>query len=108
MAGDRRISRPDSALPDWHIPDASYRPIPIAWFAGAFVIQMVALFVVFLLLSGMHGIFTVVAAGLVTGAIGAWTWERGMKGASAGWKLATILVLMAQFGFVCLGASPRF
>ncbi len=29
-AGERRVSRPDSALPDWHIPDAAYRPIPIA------------------------------------------------------------------------------
>ena len=45
-AGDRRVSRPDSALPDWHIPDAKYRPIPIAWFAAAFLIQMVVLAIV--------------------------------------------------------------
>ena len=40
MAGERRISRTDTALPDWYVSDAAYRPIPIAWFAGALVLQV--------------------------------------------------------------------
>lgn len=106
-AGDRRVSRPDSALPDWHIPDAKYRPIPIAWFAAAFLLQLTLLTVVFIVLSGQSGWITIALSSLITGAIGMWTWERGMKDAGAGWKIATALVLMAQLAFVCLGASAR-
>lgn len=108
MAGDRRISRPDSALPDWHIPDASYRPIPIAWFAAAFLLQMVTLFAIFIALLGYHGGITIALSALVTGAIGKWTWERGMKNASTGWKVATITMLAVQLMFIMLGASERF
>ena len=107
MAGDRRISRPDSALPDWHIPDASYRPIPIAWFAGAFLLQMVVLFAIFMMLISKNGAFTIGLSALATGAIGKWTWERGMKNASNGWKIATIVMLTVQLAFIMLGASER-
>ena len=107
MAGDRRISRPDSALPDWHIPDASYRPIPIAWFAGAFLLQMVVLFAVFVLLANVNAWATILLSALVTGMIGAWTWARGMREAANGWKAATIAVMAVQFIFVALGAGAR-
>ncbi|MEP3051777.1 MAG: hypothetical protein ABJP48_02185 [Erythrobacter sp.] len=107
MAGDRRLSRPDSALPDWHIPDAAYRPIPIAWFAGAFLVQMVALFAVFIALSAFNGWFTIALSGLITGAIGMWTWDRGMQDANRGWKIATIIVLLIQLLFVSFGAGER-
>lgn len=107
MAGDRRIARPDTALPDWHIPDASYRPIPISWFAGAFLLQMVVLFAIFMVLLGKHGAFTIGASALATGAIGKWTWERGMKDAGTGWKVATVIMLAVQLGFIILGASER-
>lgn len=107
MAGDRRISRPDSALPDWHIPDASYRPIPIAWFAGAFLLQMVVLFAVFVLLANVNAWATILLSALVTGMIGAWTWARGMREAGNGWKAATIAVMAVQFIFVALGAGAR-
>ena len=106
-AGDRRVSRPDSALPDWHIPDAKYRPIPIAWFAAAFLMQMVVLFVIFLVLSTQSGWVTIALSSLATGAIGMWTWDRGMRDAGNGWKIATFLVLIAQLAFICLGASTR-
>ncbi|AWW74740.1 hypothetical protein CD351_09925 [Erythrobacter sp. KY5] len=106
-AGDRRVSRPDSALPDWHIPDAKYRPIPIAWFAAAFLLQLTLLTVVFIVLSAQSGWITIALSSLITGAIGMWTWERGMKDTGAGWKIATALVLAAQLAFVCLGASAR-
>lgn len=107
FAGDRRISRPDSALPDWHIPDAAYRPIPIAWFAAAFLLQLVVLFALFLGLSGQSGWLTIILASLATAALGIWTWERGMKDAGRGWQSATAIVLAAQLAFVCLGAMAR-
>lgn len=107
MAGDRRLSRPDSALPDWHIPDAKYRPIPIAWFAAAFLVQLVVLFAIFIILSGQNGWLTIVLASLATGALGMWTWDRGMKNAATGWKVATVFMLAAQLAFICLGAASR-
>lgn len=107
MAGDRRLSRPDSALPDWHIPDAKYRPIPIAWFAAAFLLQMVVLTAIFVILSGQTGWITIALSALATGALGMWTWDRGMKDAGNGWKIATVLMLTAQLAFVCLGAASR-
>lgn len=107
MAGERRLSRPDSALPDSILPDAAYRPIPIAWFAAAFLLQMIVLYAVFLLLIGQSGWLTVALASLATGAIGQWTWQRGMGKAGRGWQIATVLVLCVQLAFVCLGAAAR-
>ncbi len=107
MAGDRRISRPDSSLPDWEVPDTAYRPIPIVWFTGALVIQMVVVFAIFVALLDQHGALTIALAGIASGAIGAWTWDRGMKDASAGWKVATVLIMLATFLLVCAGAWER-
>ncbi|MFL0356626.1 hypothetical protein ACI5KX_09095 [Erythrobacter sp. GH1-10] len=106
-AGDRRISRPDSSLPDWEVPDTAYRPIPIVWFTGAFVIQMVVVFAIFILLLGQHGAITIALSALVSAAIGAWTWDRGMKDAGTGWKVATIGIMLATFLLVCAGAYDR-
>lgn len=107
MAGDRRVSRPDSALPDSIIPDAAYRPIPIAWFAAAFLVQMLVLFAIFVVLIGLSGWLTIGLSALATGALGMWTWDRGMKNAGIGWKVATIVMLAVQLAFVCLGAASR-
>ncbi len=107
MAGDRRLSRPDSSLPDWEMPDAAYRPIPIAWFAGAFLLQMVVLFGIFIVLVNQSGWITIALSSLVTGAIGMWTWDRGMRDAGTGWKVTTIAMLVVQLAFICLGASAR-
>lgn len=106
-AGERRISRPDSALPDWHIPDATYRPVPIAWFAAAFLLQMVILTALFVMLLGQSGWLTIIMCILATLALGVWTWERGMRAAGIGWQIATAMMLAAQLGFVCLGAASR-
>lgn len=106
-AGDRRVSRPDSALPDWHIPDAKYRPIPIAWFAAAFLVQMCVLFVIFIALASQNGWITIALASLATGAIGKWTWDRGMSDAGTAWRIATIVMLAVQLAFVCIGAGGR-
>jgi hypothetical protein len=96
MAGDRRLSRPDSSLPDWEVPDTAYRPIPIVWFTGAFLSHLLAIVALFLAL-GAAGLFTawalVPATALAAALIGAWTWDRGMRGAGTGWKIATIAIL---------------
>ncbi|KPP86398.1 hypothetical protein SAMN04515621_0668 [Erythrobacter sp. HL-111] len=107
MAGDRRISRPDASLPDWEVPDTAYRPIPIVWFTGAMLVQLAALTLVSVALSGVSGWFTIAAGGLASGAIFRWTWERGMKRAGNGWRAATALVMLAQLGFLCLAVLPR-
>lgn len=107
MAGDRRIARPDTALPDWHMPDAAYRPVPIAWFAAAFLLQMAMLTFLFIVLLAKPAWITIVLAAMTTGVLGAWTWERGMKHAGAGWRIATVVTLALQLGFVCLGAAAR-
>lgn len=106
-AGDRRLSRPDSALPDWHLPDAAYRPVPIAWFAGAVLMQVVVLCVLFMILLASSGWVTIVLAILATLAIGGWTWQRGMKDAGIGWQIATAMMLILQLGFICLAAAAR-
>jgi len=106
-AGDRRISRPDTGFPDWYIPDAKYRPIPIAWFAATFLLQLVVLVLIYFILFQQSGWLTIVFSALVTGALGMWTWDRGMRDAGRSWQIATVLMLAAQLAFVCLGASTR-
>lgn len=107
-AGDRRISRPDSSLPDWEVPDTAYRPIPIVWFAGAMILQWVVLTGLFFLLINQPSWMTVFAAALVTGMIGKWTWDRGMAGAGNIWRAATIAVLTANLLLVLIAVSDRF
>jgi len=107
MAGDRRISRPDASLPDWEVPDSSYRPVPIVWFTGALISQLIAIWATFVILVSAHGLFTITISAIATGAIGAWTWSRGMKSAGSGWKAATIVMLVAQLVFVSLAVSDR-
>lgn len=105
--GDRRISRPDSSLPDWEVPDTAYRPIPIVWFTGAMLVELVALTAIAVLLAGWSGWWTLALGALVTGLIGAWTWDRGMKNAAIGWRAATIAMLLVQLGFLALAVSAR-
>jgi hypothetical protein len=105
MAGDRRLSRPDASLPDWEVPDTSYRPIPIVWFTGAFLTHLVTAMAILLILGRFGPWATVPAAGLAAGLIGAWTWERGMASASTGWKIATVLILLFDTLFVLSASS---
>jgi len=107
MAGDRRVSRPDSALPDSILPDAAYRPVPIAWFAAAFLAQMGVLTILFVGLIDRPGWVTIGLCTLVTAGLAQWTWERGMNTAGRGWQIATAVMLVAQLAFVCLGAAAR-
>jgi len=105
MAGDRRIARTDTALPDWYVSDAAYRPIPIAWFAGALILQVILQPV---LAIGATGIgfsrwFAVGLCLLASGFIWHVTMERGMSGASFGWRIATALMLAFFSGITALG-----
>lgn len=107
MAGDRRISRPDASLPDWEVPDTAYRPIPIVWFTGAMIVQLVALTIVAVVLTHASGWLTIALGALASGAIFMWTWDRGMNGAAHGWKIATVMMMVTQVAFLCLAVAPR-
>lgn len=103
--GDRRLSRPDASLPDWEVPDTSYRPIPIVWFTGAFLIHLAICLAILVALGGFGPWVTVPLAALAAGTTGAWTWERGMAGAGNGWKVATVLFLLFNVLFVLSATS---
>lgn len=105
MAGDRRIARADNALPDWEMPDASYRPVPIVWFTTALLMQVFGQLIVAVLVAGVLGLSATICAAfalLVTGLIGFGTWERGMGRASRGWRIATVAMLCVTLAFAVL------
>ncbi|MEO0461839.1 MAG: hypothetical protein AAF127_01830 [Pseudomonadota bacterium] len=107
MAGDRRISRPDSSLPDWYISDASYRPIPIAWFAAAIILQSIAITVIaFVFLSGNAWI-TLIGCALASVATAVWTMQRGLAAANQAWTIALVIVMSVQFLFIAIGLGGR-
>ncbi len=93
MAGDRRLSRPDSSLPDWEMPDTAYRPVPIVWFTGAFFLHFVASSVILVALLSLSPTATIVLSALAGGAVLKWTWDRGMNSAGNGWKVATFIMI---------------
>ena len=108
MAGDRRIARTDTALPDWYASDTHYRPIPIVWFAGALLLQVITQPVVVFLGLGLLGLSPLVVlalALLATGLIWYHTWERGMSVASGVWKAATFAMLAFCLGITALGLA---
>ncbi|MEO1730404.1 MAG: hypothetical protein AAFR64_06665 [Pseudomonadota bacterium] len=103
MAGDRRLSRPDSSLPDWEMPDTAYRPVPIVWFTGAFFMHLIAImavFVTFAVIGIMLPWLILGGCALAALQIGKWTWDRGMHSAGFGWKIATIAMLVFNLLFV--------
>lgn len=106
MAGDRRIARTDTALPDWYASDTAYRPIPIVWFAGALILQVIAQPVLFFGLHfglGLGSLLTFAFAMLASGLIWHMTWERGMAQASTAWRIATGLMLVFLLSVTALG-----
>lgn len=86
------------------MPEGTYRPVPIVWFAGAEFVQIWALFFVFLFLSGSPPIFTLLLSGLITLAIGRWTFRRGMAQAATGWQIFTLTALALNWMLVSFGA----
>lgn len=88
-------------------PDGEYRPIPIVWAAGAFVIQAASLFATFFALYGLAPIYTALAAAAISLLIARWTWRRGMQAASRRWKAAVVTVLALNWALVSLAAQDR-
>ena len=105
--GDRRISRPDVSLPDWEMPDTAYRPIPIVWFTGAMLAELLILGALSLIMLTFNVWITILTCVLATLAVGLWTWNRGMSSAGSGWKAATVIMLAIQLAFAILAAAPR-
>lgn len=103
--GDRRISRPDSQLPDWEVPDAAYRPVPIVWFTGAFFVHLFVLIVLSVILMAQPLWLVIAICGAATGGIGQWTWNRGMRDAALGWRVATVMMLAVNLFFAAAAAS---
>ncbi|MDG6079532.1 hypothetical protein E3U23_10030 [Erythrobacter litoralis] len=105
MAGDRRIARTDTALPDWYVSDAAYRPIPIAWFAGALVLQVILQPVLAIVTTGIgfSRWFAIGLCLLASGFIWHITMERGMARAALGWRIALALMLVFFTGVSVLG-----
>lgn len=107
MAGDRRIARPDTSLPDWYVSDAAYRPLPIVWFAGAMILQVLAQPAIFVMLEiwfNFPPVITIGAALLASGLIWYLADLKGMGGASLAWRLATAAMLTFFFSLTAVTA----
>ena len=102
---DRRISRPDVSLPDWEVPDSTYRPVPIVWFTRALFLQIFGQLLLAMVLKGFLGLPVLVLLAcslLLTGMLWFQTWESGMRDAGIAWRVATIAMLAITFGFAVL------
>ncbi len=82
------------------MPDTSYRPVPIVWFTGAFMLHLIAVHAIMLVIWPLGPLAVVCISALSAGAIGKWTWERGMEIAGVGWKFATIAMLCLNLLYV--------
>ncbi len=105
MAGDRRIARGDTALPDWYASDAAYRPIPITWFAGALVMQVIGqpALAIGAVQIGFSRWFAIGLCLLASGFVWHVTMERGMARAPRGWRIATVTMLAFFLAISVLG-----
>ncbi|MCR2833876.1 hypothetical protein [Parerythrobacter lacustris] len=108
--GDRRLSRPDTSLPDWEMPDGAYRPVPIVWFSGALFLQilvqpLIALIVIGIL--GLPGRTNLAIAFFATGMIAQMTWNRGMAQAPAVWQVLTGAMLAGSLALIALAHIPE-
>ena len=104
---DRRISRPDASLPDWEVPDSTYRPLPIVWFTGALLLQAFGQGILLAISHAWLGLppaLTVAIALLASGLIWQHTMLRGMESASFAWRLALALMLAFFFSLTALTA----
>ncbi|OJW62015.1 MAG: hypothetical protein BGO57_01165 [Sphingomonadales bacterium 63-6] len=90
------------------LPEGTYRPVPIVWFASAWFLQSIVLLVVFFTLLNKHPAFNILACGLLTFAIGRWTFRRGMAEAGSGWRLFTGLALAFNWAVVSAGALALY
>lgn len=102
---DRRISRPDASLPDWEVPDAAYRPVPIVWFTGAMFMQMTLQIVVLVVGQRLLALplpLLLCCALLASGLVWHQTMKGGMASANLFWRFSTLIGLLAWLGLSCL------
>ncbi|KPL68557.1 hypothetical protein SZ64_10840 [Erythrobacter sp. SG61-1L] len=90
------------------LPEGTYRPLPIVWFAAAWLLQIFALPVMFFSLLTTHPAINIIACGLLTYAIGRWTFRRGMAGAGNGWRIFTVLALGFNWVVVSVAALALY
>ena len=88
-------------------PEGTYRPVPIVWFAAAYIGQSFLLIALFSFLINQPGIVLIATSAIVTVWIGRMTFRRGMAQAASGWRIATIIMLLLNFGLVSLGAMEQ-
>lgn len=82
-----------TAVPGTWMPEAAYRPVPIVWFGGAFVLQSIQLIVFTIMFATKQPIYTAGTTLIATLAIAFWTWNRGIRGSTPVWQAATFGML---------------
>ncbi|MFN3819358.1 hypothetical protein [Blastomonas sp.] len=87
------------------VPEATYRAVPIVWFVSAIMTQFFAL--AFLLSLPLIGIAIVALSAVVSVFVRNWTFRRGMARASRGWKIATDVGLLVNWGWLSWIAMVR-
>ena len=87
------------------LPEATYRPVPIVWFLSAMMVQFFAL--AFLLSLPVTGMAIVALSTVVSVIVRYWTFRRGMARASRGWKAATDIGLLLNWGWLSAIAVLR-
>ncbi|MBD3731006.1 MAG: hypothetical protein IE933_15045 [Sphingomonadales bacterium] len=88
------------------MPEGSYRPVPIAWIAAAFLLQVAVLFAIFLAFLSKAPIFTWALAALASFAILRWSWNRGLGEAAPFWKGLALALLGFNLALTVLGRVP--
>lgn len=89
------------------VPEGTYRPVPIVWFAAAWIVDSFSIGFLFLLLINKPAILTWLTTLLVSFVVARWTFNRGMHHAGSGWKIATVAALAINWGLIALTASAR-
>jgi hypothetical protein len=89
------------------VPEGTYRPVPIVWFAAAWIVHSFSIGFLFLLLINKAAIFTWLTTLLISFAVARWTFNRGMRDSGLGWRIATIAALACNWGLIALTAAAR-
>jgi hypothetical protein len=87
------------------LPEATYRAVPIVWFASAMMLQFFAL--AFLLSLPVIGIAIVALSAMVSVIVRFWIFRRGMARSSRAWKIATDAALLLNWGWLSAIAILR-
>lgn len=84
------------------IPEGSYRPLPIVWCAGAWLIQIFVLPWVWILTLRAPPTVGALCAGLISFWIAHWTWRRGMARSSWAWQIATAALMVINLAAIVM------